>query len=246
MLDVDGDGDIDVAANSGPMGDFAVLLNDGSGVFGAAQQHGSGNATPRGLAAADMNEDGILDLVSGRLSSEVAIVWTSDGDGAFTAGNPTDVGGRVWMLVLGDVNGDGHEDVSAANSASNNGAILAGDGNGGLGPAQTHPTDPFPLATDLGDLDGDGDLDWIVASFNGDWSLFLNDGAGGYTFDREFPAPIAASCSLMVDMDNDGDLDLALIDELADEVILQHNLGEAIFDDGFETGDTSAWSSTVP
>ena len=246
VLDVDGDGDADVAATSDPTGDLAVLLNDGNGVFGAPQHHGSGNATPWGLGAADMNEDGILDLVSGRQDAEVAIVWTSDGAGGFTAGNPTDVGGRVWMLVLGDVDGDGHEDLSAANGGTHNGAILLGDGAGGLGPPQTHATDPFAIATDLGDLDGDGDLDWIVASFVGDWRLFVNDGAGGFTFDREFPATQAASCSLMVDMDADGDLDLALIDELEDEVILHHQLGGTLFADGFESGDTAAWSATVP
>lgn len=33
----------------------------------------------------------------------------------------------------------------------------------------------------------------------------------------------ASSCALMVDMNNDGTLDLALIDEIADEVQLMHN-----------------------
>ena len=100
------------------------------------------------------------------------------------------------MLVVGDVDGDGHEDVSAANGMSNNGAILTGDGSGGLSAPQVYSTDPFAIATDLGDLDGDGDLDWIVSSFSGDWQLYLNDGAGAFTFDRDFPAPQAASCSL--------------------------------------------------
>lgn len=85
------------------------------------------------------------------------------------------------------------------------------------------PTDPFPLATDLGDVDGDGDLDWVPSSFLGDWSLFTNDGLGNFTFRRSFPASQAASCALMFDSDNDGDLDLALIDEVADEVILVIN-----------------------
>jgi FG-GAP-like repeat/Bacterial Ig-like domain len=246
VLDSDGDGDLDVAVNSGPSGDFAILPNNGSGVFGAPQQHGSGSSNPWGLGAADMNEDGILDLVSGRQDAQTVTVWTGNGDGTFSAGTPVAVGGSTWMLALGDVSGDGHEDVTSANSGSGHGSVLTGDGAGGLGAPQTYVTDPFTIATDLGDLDGDGDLDWILASFSGDWRLFLNDGAGAFVFDREFPATQAASCSLMVDMDADGDLDLALIDELADEVILVHNGPTTLFADGFESGDTSSWSTTLP
>jgi hypothetical protein len=246
VLDIDGDGDPDLAVNSGPSGDFALLTNDGSGQFGAAQQVGTGSGTPWGLGAADMNEDGILDLVAGKQSQQSVTVWSGNGNGTFSGGSASSIGGAVWMLVLGDVDGDGHEDVSAANSGSNVGAIVTGDGAGGLSAPVTYPTDPFAIATDLGDLDGDGDLDWIIASFSGDWRLFLNDGNGAFTFDREFPSSQAASCSLMVDVDDDGDLDLALIDELEDEVILLHNAGATIFADSFESGDTSNWSTTVP
>jgi FG-GAP-like repeat/Bacterial Ig-like domain len=246
VLDIDGDGDPDIAINSGPGGDFALLANDDTGHFGAAQQVGPGSGSPWGLGAADMNEDGILDLVVGNQSSQSVTVWTGNGNGTFSGGTPSSIGGSVWMLALGDVSGDGHDDVSAADSGSNLGAILVGNGAGGLSAPVTYPTDPFAIATDLGDLDGDGDLDWLIASFNGDWQLFLNDGSGAFAFDRDFPASQAASCSLMVDVDDDGDLDLALIDELEDEVILLHNVGGTIFADSFESGDTSNWSNAVP
>lgn len=242
VLDTDGDGDLDVVNTNHDSNSISLLLNDGNGVFGAPTFFGSGTDGEWALAAGDMNEDGILDLVVGSQDSETITVYASAGDGTFVPGIAQDSGGDPWMLVLGDVDGDGHEDVSVANSFSNNGAILLGDGAAGLGAATTHATDPFPLATDLGDLDGDGDLDWVTASFSGDWTLFRNDG-GTFVFDREFDATTAASCSLAFDADGDGDLDLALIDELADEVIVLTHPGAPalVFADGFESGDTSAW-----
>ena len=42
---------------------------------------------------------------------------------------------------------------------------------------------------------------------------------------EEFNAPAAASDALLFDSDNDGDLDIALLDELADVVIVMENTG---------------------
>ncbi len=241
VLDVDGDGDIDIATANRTSSSVTVLLNDGNGVFGNPTSFGSGTAGEWAMAAGDMNDDGILDLVVGGQTAQRIYVYLGNGDGTFTANGNYASGGAVWMLVLGDLNGDSTEDVAIGNGTSDNGAVLMGDGTGALGAPQTHAADPITLATDIGDLDGDGDLDWMLASFNGDWRLLTNDGSGNFTFDREIAAPVAASCSLMMDIDNDGDLDLALIDEIADEILVLRNDG-TVFADGFESGDLSGWS----
>jgi len=225
VLDVDGDGDTDIVnTNSGGAGNMSVLLNNGNGVFGAPSFFEGGGNKEWGLAAADMNEDGILDIIIGtQQGTPSVIIHTGDGDGTFTLSHTQNSGGPVWMLNASDVNGDGHEDVAVANSSSNNGAILLGDGDGRTSAPVTFPTDTFTIATDLGDIDGDGDLDWVTSSFSGDWELFLNNGQGHFTRHQGFTSPENASCALMFDFDNDGDLDLALIDETADKVILVRN-----------------------
>ncbi|MGD2108691.1 MAG: FG-GAP-like repeat-containing protein [Phycisphaerae bacterium] len=226
VLDVDGDGDTDVVNTNTGSNNMSVLLNDGNGVFGPPTFFEGGGTREWALAAADMNDDGLLDLVIGaRLSDNTILVDLANGDGTFTHASTQSAGGSVWMLVCGDVNGDGAEDVATANSQTNRGAILLGDGAGNLAAPTLYVTDPFPLATDLGDLDGDGDLDWVTSSYAGDWFLFRNNGAGLFSFVQEFPAPEASSCSLMLDIDNDRDVDLALIDEEADVVIIMQNDG---------------------
>ncbi len=223
VLDADGDGDADIVnTNSYGAGSLSLLVNDGSGVFGRPVFFEGGWDNEWALAAADMNEDGILDLVVGAqdLSGPAIVVNLGNGDGTFTFASSQSAGGAVWMLNTSDVNGDGHDDVVTANSLNNNGAILLGDGVGGLAAPTLVPLDPFPLATDLGDVDGDGDLDWATSSYSGDWWLLTNDGQGQFTLAREFPSTSAASCALFFDSDNDGDLDLALIDEVADQVLV--------------------------
>jgi len=127
------------------------------------------------------------------------------------------------MVSVGAVNGDGHEDVGAVNNFDDTSALLLGDGSGTLAAPILRATDSFPLATDFGDIDGDADLDWITSSYAGDWRLYTNDGNGTFSFLRSFASPQAASCAVIMDRDNDGDMDLALVDELADVVILQRH-----------------------
>ncbi|MGH2542386.1 MAG: FG-GAP-like repeat-containing protein, partial [Ardenticatenaceae bacterium] len=227
VLDADADGDADIVnTNSEGAGSLSLLLNDGNGLFGSPAFFEGGGTGEWALGAADMNEDGILDLVVGAQSADSAIlVVASNGDGTFTPLSTQEAGGSVWMLNAGDLNGDGHDDVATANSSSDSGSILLGDGNGNLAGPAVIPTDPFVLATDIGDIDGDDDLDWVTSSFSGDFVLFLNDGGANFTIWEQFPPSAAASCALMLDFDNDHDLDLALIDEIADEVTLVRNEG---------------------
>jgi hypothetical protein len=49
-----------------------------------------------------------------------------------------------------------------------------------------------------------------------------------------------------IDFDNDNDVDLALVDEVADVVLLYRNEGDGVFADGFNSGTLSAWNAHVP
>jgi hypothetical protein len=235
VLDADGDGDIDIVNTNRVSGNLSVFFNNGSGVFGTATFFDAGGDNERSITATDMDNDGILDLVVGTYNGQSILVDRGNGDGTFTHISTRSGVGFGWMLVAGDVNGDGNQDIAQANSNNNNGAILLGDGNGNLGAPQMYGADSFPLATDLADLDGDGDLDWITSAFGGDWFVFRNNGSGTFTFDQEMFSPQAASCSIPLDMDNDGDLDLALVDEIADLVLIMKNNGTAV--PGDATGD---------
>lgn len=225
VLDVDGDGDLDIANANFGAGGVSVALNDGTGLFGAPVYYATGGIGDWPVSAGDFDEDGVLDLAVGMNLSEEIVIMRGNGDGTFTPIEAQGGVGGCWMLAAGDLNGDGHIDVTSANSFSNSGAVTFGDGTGALGTPTVYSTASFPIASDVGDLDGDGDLDWVISHFGEDFHFLVNDGSGGFGLAMTFPAPSAASCAILLDIDNDRDLDLALVDELADRVIIQRQDG---------------------
>jgi hypothetical protein len=224
VLDVDGDGDMDIV--DAVYGDnvLALLLNDGTGTFAAPTFFGPGCNGPWALGSSDMNNDGITDLVVGCVNDKQGVVLLGAGDGTFAAGPPQDAGGAPWQVALGDVDGDGFVDAAFGNSTDANGGLARGNGDGTLAPAVTVPMPGHTPASRLGDLDGDGDLDWVLSSYGaGLWRIYVNDGAGNFTLDQDIPATSNPSCAILLDFDNDGDLDMALSDEIADTIKVMQN-----------------------
>lgn len=224
VFDMDGDGDTDVLSANANSSNLSVRLNNGDGTLGPRTSFNGGGSSEWGLASGDMNNDGIIDFVVGAQSSRRLIVWLGNGDGTFSQGGVLNGAGRVWMVVLGDINGDGNLDVSTSNGVDASGTIALGDGSGGLTMKQVQSTGGLVVATDLGDLDGDGDLDWVMSAFSGGaWTVHMNDGAGNFTAETTFIANQNPACALLFDFDGDQDLDIALLDEIADEVLLWEN-----------------------
>jgi len=226
VLDVDGDADLDIVDANYGAGELALALNDGNGVFGTPTAFEGGVHGEYGLAAGDMNDDGITDLVVGGRDSATIVTLLGNGNGTFTPTDDQHSGGNTWVVTLGDLDGDGHLDASTANSSSNNGTILIGKGDGTFKAPAVMATGAHTPSTDLGDLDGDGDLDWVLSSFGGGfWRIYVNDGSGHFAFAQEIDAPNNPSCAVLLDFDNDGDLDMALTDEIADVILLERNGG---------------------
>ncbi|MCA9243328.1 MAG: VCBS repeat-containing protein [Phycisphaerales bacterium] len=224
ITDADGDGDVDVLTANSVGSDISLFINDGNGVFSSGGAFEGGCDGEYGLIAADMTQDGILDVVVGCQFGEQAVVMRGNGDGTFTPMTPQSIGGECWVINAADVNGDGFLDIISGNSFNANGAILMGDGAGGLAAPVTYPAPGHTPSTDVGDLDGDGDLDWVLSSFGGGaWRIYRNLGNGTFQFVQDIPAPSNPSCSALADLDNDGDLDIVLFDEIADVVILYEN-----------------------
>jgi hypothetical protein len=206
-----------------------MMLNDGNGHFAAPTFFDGGVDGEYALQAADMNNDGIMDLVVGGRNGSQLRTLIGNGNGTFTPAAVQSAGGNIWVVAVGDIDGDGDLDATTANSGGGTGAALKNDGFGNFSAPVTVSTGAHTPSTDLGDLDGDGDLDWVLSVYGGSkWMMFANDGNGNFSFDQQFTAPNNPSCSVLLDIDDDGDVDMALTDEIADVIVLMENTGVVV------------------
>lgn len=112
VADFDDDGINDLAYVTAPFDDLSVLLGNNLGAFLPEVDYNADDQ-PRALVAADMNSDGLLDLVVGHgggLSTAIYI-YAGDGIGGFAPPQMLFQPGAVSDLAVGDANGDAVPDI---------------------------------------------------------------------------------------------------------------------------------------
>ena len=110
--DLDGDGKIDLFVPHRDGGQNLIFWNDGTGRFAAAGTPvGPGKSQIRAAVAADINGDGIRDLVVGDERNGLSLYA---GAGRRTFGSPVTLGagsGAPYSIAVADLNRDGKPDV---------------------------------------------------------------------------------------------------------------------------------------
>jgi len=123
------------------------------------------------MVAADINEDGKLDVLISNLASlygpsSPGQIVMSPGKGDGTFGDPIYITtpNISFNFAVLDANGDGHLDLAVAETASDDVAILQGDGTGNFRLTGSFAVghDPFGIAA--GDFNRDGKPDLAVAN----------------------------------------------------------------------------------
>jgi hypothetical protein len=225
LADLDDDGHLDLAVANRAANRLTVLLGDGEGGFavapGAPVPAGD---VPHGVAAADLDDDGAVDLaVANRGTTNRVTVLLGDGAGGFAPapGSPVAVGGEQWHgreanIVTGDFDGDGSVDlIVPVRQATWRVAILLGDGAGRFTAA---PASPVAVEGRSGstqvavaDLNGDEHEDLAVANSESPLlSILLGDGAGRFGAPIGVAAGHGPSALAVGDVNGDERLDLAV------------------------------------
>jgi hypothetical protein len=167
-------------------GSLSVLLNQGSGIFGAATVITGVTGTSEYILTGDFNRDGKLDLALPDYGNNTVKILLGKGNGAFQApASVPDVPQGPSGLTVGDFDKDGKLDlaVTAGSIAGGGGgaAVFLGNGDGTFTFSANYSWDPGSLGqgapgtapADLttADVNGDGNLDLLIPLGNThDWT----------------------------------------------------------------------------
>ncbi|MDX1502475.1 MAG: CRTAC1 family protein, partial [Thermoanaerobaculia bacterium] len=230
-LEIDHDGDLDLFVGRDGAADL-YLRNNGGGPWtehGAELGVDGGAAATRGLASADFDEDGDLDLV---------VVYAGTGPRLFRnrrAGRLADATeeeglggvGPADGVAVAELDGDGLFDlVFWSGGAAGGGVRWSARGEGRFQPAAPVPGLGARAVADLAvaDFDNDGDPDLVVAPEEGAPLLVRNRGG---RLEPESAANDGAARRLAAaDLDADGDLDLAALRAGGEVRLLRNEGGE--------------------
>ncbi len=240
--DLDGDGDQDAVVLTAGHTSVVFLDGDGRGGFEASsvvplvpssENYGE-------LAIADMNGDGLLDVVTTVLQSNELRVYRNRGAGMnFQPAAPTDIyplGQKPIGLDVADFDENGIPDVVVGNAGDHSAQVLLGTGSGALNPRPAVPLPSRPGAILSMDVDNDGHID-VVMSAGGAGTpnsviVLAGDGHGGLSVASSFEVDALTASLDAGDLDGDGLVDFVVGQPgfTLTEIFILHNRGGFAFE----------------
>ena len=228
IVDLDGDGDQDIAFGAEASQAIGWLENDGAGLLTIQPLYtitspGPGLSSVKEIDVSDVDGDGSLDILfASTWPNGGQVGWLSGATGWSAVSLLPDTR-PAWTVDAADLNGDGHQDlvVGRPSVSGPNGSTLEiylGDSQGQFTslPNALNSSIAGVREVAVGDINGDGQED-VVGAFSGGsgtggglWA-WVQSPAGGASFEPALavdsaPALFRGLC--LADLDGDQDLDV--------------------------------------
>lgn len=169
------------------------------------------SSNPAGMATADFDGDGRLDLAVANNGADAVTVLLSNGYGTFGAAVDYAVGVRPYFVAAGDFDNDGKQDLVVTNGNEATLGFLRGVGDGTFGGYATTAVGTSPRGMTVADFDRDGNLDVAVTNMDdGTFSVLLGNGDGTFAPKTDFASGLYPVDIAAADFDRDGNLDVAV------------------------------------
>ena len=214
LMDVNQDSHLDIVTvnlESNGFGDLSVLLNNGTGGFGTQTRVGTLQA-PKHSAVADMNGDGVDDLV---------VVSQINGSVVVHSGVSPSLNATITIpgitsashFDIGDIDNDGDPDLVVTRAAgTNNVQVFVNDGTGGFTNISSVSLALIPAGVAIIDANQDGSMDLVLPTLTGEIHSARGFGNGFFLLDQQYGAVPDVTQVESVDINDDGIDDLVLID----------------------------------
>jgi hypothetical protein len=166
--DYNGDAIPDLAVTTYNGTTFLIFIGNGNGTFQPGTSSSAGGpagSNTIGIATADLDEDGALDLaISNYATSNTVSILMGNGNGTFQAPVAYAIGSLSQPVVIADLDGDGLLDLAVNDHFLNCVAVRLGQPGGGFEAPVTFPVGVNPQWCIARDLDNDGRLDLAVTN----------------------------------------------------------------------------------
>ncbi len=244
LIDMNGDGFLDIVTENVANNSVSILLNKQDGNFADAQLSPTG-ISPYAVAVGDINGDGFKDIVTANNDYTINTLSILKGkaDGSFETPTHLTIGGVVgqitpWYVVLADVNQDNRLDIITTNLTSDIQAtadtvsVLLNNGSGGFQTPQLNEVGLTPFGITTGDFNNDKKIDIVTASLsNNNISILLGNGNG--TFATQIvPNPTVGNSPYSIisgDLNHDGNLDIVTANNSNNSVSILFGQGNGSF-----------------
>lgn len=239
LADIDGDGDLDVVIfNNG----LAWIENNGDGTFGTRTKINSSGDTRTYpfISAADMDNDGDIDVAAGSDSFNRIIYYINTGDGSFEEVEyqiTGSISGFLSNIYTVDIDGDGDTDLFSSAYGNADFGFYENDGAGEFGDMNVILDNTGSDDMIAADLNFDGQLDLISASqYDDKLAFYLNGGSeGAASFPNESIIFSEKNYHVVAVADIDGDNVPDVISGAGNQVAFYPNQGDGSFVAGLET-----------